>query len=164
MNLRHALRLTSPGACVPFDLQLSTLNFSSCNSFTFFSFRTLCQIPGIGYPPHPLFLDSFLIRSSQSPTVALRSASAPAEEYKLAFLQVFYLPLIRTHPPASLLFATLTKTTGVYVNSSQKGTTMDPKPRDRARCVDTSLRVRYALPFTPRLFSGLRRTDRPLHG
>ncbi len=72
VNSRHTLRLTSPETCVPFDLQLSTLNFSPCNSFlsTFFRtlashfqtscpsnsfafnhFRTLCQIPGIGYLP-----------------------------------------------------------------------------------------------------------------
>ncbi len=72
VNSRRTLRLTSPGTCVPFDLQLSTLNFYPCNSFpsTFFRtlashfqtpcpsnsfafnhFRTLCQIPGIGYPP-----------------------------------------------------------------------------------------------------------------
>jgi hypothetical protein len=97
VNSRHTLRLTSPGTCVPFDPQLSTLNFSPCNSFTSFSlrtlashfqtpcpsipfafnhFRTLCQIPGIGYPPPSIFFDSFLIRSPQPSTRALRSASA----------------------------------------------------------------------------------------
>ena len=118
MNLRHALRLTSPGACVPFDLQLSTFNFSSCNSFTFFSFRTLCQIPGIGYPPNPLFLDSFLIRSPQSSTVALRSASAPRRGGRFSLPRdeargVYHSVArrsggVQTRLLASLLFATHT--------------------------------------------------------
>ncbi len=41
VNSRRTLRLTSPGTSVPFDLQLSTLNFSPRNSFISFSLRTL---------------------------------------------------------------------------------------------------------------------------
>jgi hypothetical protein len=41
VNPRHALRLSSPGTCVPLNLQLSTFNFSPCNSFTSFSVCTI---------------------------------------------------------------------------------------------------------------------------
>jgi len=44
VNSRHTLRLTSPGTCVLFDLQLSTFDCSSSNSFTSFSLRTLSSL------------------------------------------------------------------------------------------------------------------------
>jgi hypothetical protein len=174
VNSRHTLRLTSPGTCVPLDLQLSTLNFSPCNSFlprlprasakgskgrgASFSFRTLCKIPGIGYPPPSLFPDSFLIRSPQSSTHALRSASARIAHF------CAITPLLPTHahfmggggyPPLSIPESRTRMCRYLRIE-----TVRPPNPR----CVDTSLPVRYALPFTPRVFSGLRRTDQPLHG
>jgi hypothetical protein len=43
----------------------------SSNPFAINCFRTLCKIPGIGYPPPFPFLDSFLMRSPQSSTLAI---------------------------------------------------------------------------------------------
>jgi hypothetical protein len=108
---------------------------TSCtsNSFAINHFRTLCKIPGIGYPPPSLFLDSFLIRSPQ----ILHSRAAQERAHCAvscsetergvrtnSFVCHSLAPRdrgVRTHPPATLLFVTLTKTTGVGINSSQNG-------------------------------------------
>src|ERR1700674_290618 len=72
VNSRHTLLRALSGISVPFDLQLSTFDYSASISFASYPFRTLashfqtsvssisfeikrfrtlCKIPGIGYPP-----------------------------------------------------------------------------------------------------------------
>jgi hypothetical protein len=75
-SLHFCLHLTLffPGSSALFRHSL----FQECSPNLLKSERSalFCKIPGIGYPPPSIFLDSFSIRSPQSSTVALRSASA----------------------------------------------------------------------------------------
>jgi len=99
VNSRHTLRLTSPGTCAPPHPQPSSLTSSPSNSFASYSFRTLaahlkanvssnpfeitrfrtlCKIPGIGYPPPSILFSTLLPRlRSRSARIAHFFSTSP---------------------------------------------------------------------------------------